>query len=600
MLNKITAIAVVILLFGFVSLQAQNQGLIEAPLITGDETPDLSSNPVIEVTGGYVFDPVISRSLTYDFHSIDPATFTGYDFQSNTSTQQVWMDPNNPLFLHAVFANSQETAAWTDRTCLYYGSVDAGLTWFQLGPVPVNNGTDGRSGFPVMYGTSTGAGVIANHNNSDGTTTHSKVFIDGSAFEYNFTTNDPGVPAAGDAIWPRIVLLPNDDGVIVSSVNAAATGVHVNNWSAGVFGGWQTFDGGQGEGYGVAISESGAKVGMVFEGQGTIAHDIFYQESTDGGLTWSDSLHLWAADYTADTILAHWRGIDIEFLGEDPCLVWEIGSVGTGESFDPAHPSKIYFWSPNINGGVPKILADDSNVPFFTNGTGSQDASMPLGKPVIGRSQENGYLFVAFAATSGEVWTQTADSTAYFAGHFMYSSDGGETWTDPEVFTPSGSPLLDWRYPSIVPSSPVSALDDNVITVHMVMQGDTIPASNVSATIGTMPVAVSAQYYHISTEIILVGVDDDISAPLEFTLVQNYPNPFNPSTSIKYSLAAQSPVTLKVYDILGNEVATLVNTVQGTGVYEVNFNASNLASGLYFYTLKAGNFTSTKKMMLLK
>ncbi|MCH7773892.1 MAG: T9SS type A sorting domain-containing protein [Bacteroidetes bacterium] len=88
--------------------------------------------------------------------------------------------------------------------------------------------------------------------------------------------------------------------------------------------------------------------------------------------------------------------------------------------------------------------------------------------------------------------------------------------------------------------------------------------------------------------------------PITFDLKQNYPNPFNPSTRIAYSLAAQSPVSLKVYDILGSEVATLVNTTQGTGVYEVNFNASNLASGLYFYTLKAGSFTSTKKMMLLK
>jgi hypothetical protein len=308
---------------------------------------------------------------------------------------------------------------------------------------------------------------------------------------------------------------------------------------------------------------------------------------------------LWATDYTVpEPILGHWRGLDIEFLGEDPCIVWEIGGINAaGTGYFPGVPSSIYFWSPNVNGGVAVAIADERNVPFFTNALGNDDATMPLGKPVIGRSQENGYLFVAFAATSGEVWTQTPDSTAYFAGHFMYSTDGGETWTDPEVFTPSDSPLMDWRYVSIVTASPV---DGNVITVHMTMQGDTIPASVTNSAGTTMPVAVSAQYYHISTEIIIVGVDDDISAPLEFTLVQNYPNPFNPSTSIKYSLAEQSPVSLKVYDILGNEVATLVNTSQGTGVYEVNFNASNLASGLYFYTLKAGNFTSTKKMMLLK
>jgi hypothetical protein len=95
-------------------------------------------------------------------------------------------------------------------------------------------------------------------------------------------------------------------------------------------------------------------------------------------------------------------------------------------------------------------------------------------------------------------------------------------------------------------------------------------------------------------------VDDDIIAPGQFALEQNYPNPFNPSTSIKYSLAERSQVSLKIFDILGNEIATLVNADQEIGSYEVSFDASSLSSGLYFYTLKAGDFTSTKKMMLLK
>ena len=112
--------------------------------------------------------------------------------------------------------------------------------------------------------------------------------------------------------------------------------------------------------------------------------------------------------------------------------------------------------------------------------------------------------------------------------------------------------------------------------------------------------SIGTESRDISTDIMIVGVEDDVTAPADFSLGQNYPNPFNPSTRITYSLAVQSNVSLKVYDILGNEVVTLVNTTQGTGVYEVNFNASNLASGLYFYTLKAGSFTSTKKMMLLK
>ena len=85
-----------------------------------------------------------------------------------------------------------------------------------------------------------------------------------------------------------------------------------------------------------------------------------------------------------------------------------------------------------------------------------------------------------------------------------------------------------------------------------------------------------------------------------FTLAQNYPNPFNPSTQIDFSIPQQSNVQLKVYNTLGQLVATLVNGNLSAGMHSVNFDARNLASGLYIYRLSAGNFTSVKKMMLLK
>ena len=98
----------------------------------------------------------------------------------------------------------------------------------------------------------------------------------------------------------------------------------------------------------------------------------------------------------------------------------------------------------------------------------------------------------------------------------------------------------------------------------------------------------------------ITAVEDQNDIPISFNLSQNYPNPFNPSTKINYSIALSSPVILKIYDVLGNEVATLVNEEKPAGSYEVNFNASQLSSGIYFYKLQAGNFISTKKMILLK
>jgi photosystem II stability/assembly factor-like uncharacterized protein len=92
----------------------------------------------------------------------------------------------------------------------------------------------------------------------------------------------------------------------------------------------------------------------------------------------------------------------------------------------------------------------------------------------------------------------------------------------------------------------------------------------------------------------------DLEAPALFELKQNYPNPFNPSTVINYQLPVSGDVTLKVYDVLGNEIATLVNEEKPAGSYEVEFNASELSSGIYFYKLQAGDFVETKKMILLK
>jgi len=87
---------------------------------------------------------------------------------------------------------------------------------------------------------------------------------------------------------------------------------------------------------------------------------------------------------------------------------------------------------------------------------------------------------------------------------------------------------------------------------------------------------------------------------LHYVLYQNYPNPFNPSTTIRYELPKASYVTLKIYNVLGQEVATLVNEEKPAGNYEVNFNASNLSSGVYFYKIKAGSYVETKKMNLIK
>jgi hypothetical protein len=97
-----------------------------------------------------------------------------------------------------------------------------------------------------------------------------------------------------------------------------------------------------------------------------------------------------------------------------------------------------------------------------------------------------------------------------------------------------------------------------------------------------------------------IGVGGEDMAPAVYSLSQNYPNPFNPSTVIKYSVAQTGIVELKVYNMLGQEVKTLVNEMKSAGRYEVKFNAADLSSGVYVYRIKSGNFVQTKKLMLIK
>ena len=106
----------------------------------------------------------------------------------------------------------------------------------------------------------------------------------------------------------------------------------------------------------------------------------------------------------------------------------------------------------------------------------------------------------------------------------------------------------------------------------------------------------SFAYHNLSNEVV-------IGVPTSFELNQNYPNPFNPNTKIDYSLPKDGKVSITIYDAMGKEVARLVNNTQTAGYYTVDFNASNFASGIYYYRLEVSgqsNFTDSKKMLLVK
>jgi len=113
---------------------------------------------------------------------------------------------------------------------------------------------------------------------------------------------------------------------------------------------------------------------------------------------------------------------------------------------------------------------------------------------------------------------------------------------------------------------------------------------------GPSPFKLYFDSYNITTR----TTNNNTEVPIKYNLSQNYPNPFNPVTKIDYSIPKNSLVTLKIYDLIGKEVETLVNKEMSPGNYSIDFNASKLSSGVYFYKLTSGNFTQTRKMILVK
>src|SRR5690606_33730207 len=96
------------------------------------------------------------------------------------------------------------------------------------------------------------------------------------------------------------------------------------------------------------------------------------------------------------------------------------------------------------------------------------------------------------------------------------------------------------------------------------------------------------------------SVEDDVNNITDYSLGQNYPNPFNPSTKISFTIPESGYTTLKVYNLLGSEVADLINEIKQPGMYEVSFDAAGLSSGTYFYLLESGSFRQVRKMVIIK
>lgn len=519
----------------------------------------------------------------YDSPTVGVYTGLGgfYDYQCNGgAAQHIRVNPANGN-LHAIMMVANDSINFnTGRRTAYAFSTNNGTTWNTFNDVYVPSR---RSGFPtldLLQGANAGLPAIANHNDP-GTGLRSMVYIDSPEGTGAFSELGaaPDMGSGDEPIWPYIANGTDGSVNMLSSRSVVATTAHFtrttdfSTWAP-----WTDFPGGGDNGgfYSVASSTTGRVAWLMNK----VNLGVDWLESTNSGASWPTTqtvLHEPTRVAGADT-LQSWTGCDVVYNGDIPYVVLNELNVGANElTFN----EQITFWSQAT--GFVRIANRASTPGVTTELNVAQTNHFAMGYPAIGMS---GSAIVV-------VWMGFMNDTSaagFNYGDIFYSvsQNAGASWSAPVNLTNTTS--LDERYPSIAKWNPSGV-------ANITWQEDPQP--------GTFAVAnpdnnLAARARQVFLRLVITSVGESGGVPSSFSLSQNYPNPFNPSTRIAYALPTGAEVSLKVYNSLGQEVATLANGYRAAGSYEVDFAAANLASGVYYYRLQAGAFAETRKMLLLR
>jgi len=546
------------------------------------------------------------------------ATFTPthgqsiYDLQSNGSPMQIWQNPSYPNQIHTVYMTANyNDITFVNRRCKYFYSYDKGVIWSFVAEVP---NTGQKTGYCMVTGLSNGNALIANHTSAGGGVTRTQVFADIFPGLGSFDRLDPGTGGHNPPpIWPRIVAtssITNTNKFIVLSAtqgDSAFYNIGTSLTTPGTFLGWTGFNGTSAENYAVARGTDG-RIGIAFVISDVMfpadAGDLYFMESTNHGTSFSTPLKIFDADFIAPgDSLGAMRAVSLVYKNNSPKVAFSIIKQDpTAGTYFPLFPNKCMFWSNTLLGSDPNrsiVVADQNNVWFPQDSLyqGVNDVYAPFDRPTIGVSANNNALFYSLMVITNR-FGAPVDTTNFRAQYLTASGDGGLTWKTPVRITPT-TPVMDWTYASM---TPVSDMDTNFYYVNMTIQKDTIPGSFVQgATNGPSLAQQIFTRITISRDSLITG-SKNLSGeiPVKYNLYQNYPNPFNPNTNIKFEIPRSSLVKLIVYDILGKEIATLVNDKLNSGSYEVDWDALGYSSGVYFYRINAGEYVDVKKMLLIK
>ena len=250
------------------------------------------------------------------------------------------------------------------------------------------------------------------------------------------------------------------------------------------------------------------------------------------------------------------------------------------------------------SGDSPDPNADFTNF-WVTNDTTNLFISYQVAGTISSSYFYHIYIQTDTNNNSGYVYNDSASIGAGYmienSGLYKYTGTGGTNWS---WITAAGMQKADNGNRTEL-SIPIATLNPTnpYSCIRIIFQVNSAVAPY--SLMDIAPDNYKEQYYSYNITRV-TGVNETRNPVYNFKLEQNYPNPFNPSTEIRYSLSKSEYVTLKVYNVIGQEIKTLVDDYQTTGLHVINFRAKNLSSGIYFYSIRSGNFFQLKKMVLLK
>ncbi len=318
-----------------------------------------------------------------------------------------------------------------------------------------------------------------------------------------------------------------------------------------------------------SVTGNGAILSMTADGNTlyAISNRKSFYTSTNNGVTWTEKIINTSASGNLISLAVSGNNFVSVILGTGAVV-----STNGGQSWEIKNPasvtiSSVYYYNGTIY-GIPSgggLFKFNNNTQSWDPTTGLPDVlTFEIPKSMAGYGNLLFVYYVGFLTGQGSVYS---------------SNDGGSSWTK---LNSTGLPATVSPGNSI---SSITATSTDLFLYNQTQSGSTVDESKTGL---------------YKTGISPTSIKSLDNLPSQYSLLQNYPNPFNPSTKISFSIPATQLVSLKIYDLTGREISSLINRELNAGSYSFEFDGSNLSSGIYFYRLNTANFSDVKKMILIK